>query len=127
MKYFNLSQLILRLAAGGMMLTHGYPKFLKLVNGDFAFADPIGLGVEVSLVLIVLAEFVCSILIVLGLYTRLATIPLIFTMLVAVIVVHGSDPFSRQELGLMYAAMLTAIALLGPGKFSIDSLRAKRK
>ncbi len=126
MKY-NLSQLILRLAAGGMMLTHGYPKFLKLISGNFAFGDPIGLGPEVSLVLTVFAEFVCSILIVLGLFTRLAAIPLIFTMLVAVFLVHGADPFSKQELGLMYAAMFTCIGLLGPGKFSIDSLRGRSK
>ncbi len=126
MKY-NLSQVILRLAAGGMMLTHGYPKFLKLISGNFAFGDPIGLGPEVSLVLTVFAEFVCSILIVLGLFTRLAAIPLIFTMLVAVFLVHGADPFSKQELGLMYAAMFTSIGLLGPGKFSIDSLRGRSK
>lgn len=127
MKYFNLSQLILRIAGGAMMLTHGYPKFLKLINGDFAFGDPIGLGEEVSLVLAVFAEFICSILIVLGLFTRWATIPLIFTMLVAVFIVHGSDPFSNKELGLMYAAMFIVIGLMGPGKFSVDSLRGRRK
>jgi putative oxidoreductase len=127
MKYFNLSQLILRVAAGGMMLTHGYPKFLKLSTGDFAFGDPIGLGVEVSLVLTVFAEFVCSILIVLGFFTRMAAIPLIFTMLVAVFVVHRSDPFSKQELGLMYAAMFAVIGLLGPGDLSIDHLRGRAK
>ncbi len=127
MKYFNLSQLILRLAAGGMMLTHGYPKFLRLLDGNFAFGDPIGLGPEVSLVLTVFAEFICSILVVLGFYTRLTTIPIIFTMLVAVFLVHGSDPFSKQELGLMYAAMFTAIGLLGPGKFSVDGARGHRK
>ena len=127
MKYFNVSQLILRIAAGGMMLTHGYPKFLKVINGNFSFGDPIGLGEEVSLVLAVFAEFICSILVVLGFYTRLATVPLIFTMLVAVFLVNGSDPFSKQELGLMYAAMFTAIGLMGPGKFSIDSARGNRK
>lgn len=63
MPFKNLSLLILRLAGGLMMLTHGYPKFRKLLSGDFSFADPIGLGEEFSLVATVFAEFICSILV----------------------------------------------------------------
>ncbi len=125
MKYANISLLLARIAAGGMMLTHGLPKLLKLINGNFTFADPIGLGQEVSLVLTVFAEFGCSVLIVLGLFTRLATIPLIFTMLVAVFIVHGDDPFSKQEFGLLYLSLFAIIALSGPGKYSIDHYRKR--
>ena len=35
---------LLRLIGGGFMLTHGYPKLMKVIGGDFGFADPFGLG-----------------------------------------------------------------------------------
>ncbi|GAA5042410.1 hypothetical protein GCM10011506_44860 [Marivirga lumbricoides] len=125
MKNANISLLIVRIAAGAMMLTHGYPKFLKLIAGDFAFADPIGMGQELSLILTVLAEFGCSILLILGLFTRWVAIPLAFTMLVAVFIVHGADPFSNKEFGLLYLALFLVAALSGPGKYSIDNYRRK--
>ena len=118
--------LILRIIGGGFMLTHGYPKFIKLLNGNMEFADPIGLGVGVSLFLTVFAEFICGILIFLGLGTRLASIPLFITMFVAAFVVHGEDPFARKEKALMYLLIYLAIFLFGSGKYSIDNL-IKRK
>ncbi len=56
----DFSLLLLRIAAGGFMLSHGYGKMTKLFDGNFAFADPIGLGVELSLVLTVFAEILCA-------------------------------------------------------------------
>ena len=103
-----------------MMLTHGYPKFQNLISGKMQFGDPIGLGVEVSLVLTVLAEFVCSILLILGLTTRYATIPLMIAMLVALLVVHINDPFARQEKAFFYLLSYLVILLSGPGKYSLD-------
>jgi putative oxidoreductase len=80
----NLWLLILRLSAGGFMLTHGYPKLTRLFDGgEIKFGDPIGIGPAASLVLAVFAEFLCAILVGLGLFTRLSSIPLIITMLVA--------------------------------------------
>lgn len=126
MPFRNLSLLLLRLAGGLMMLTHGYPKFMKLVKGDFSFADPLGLGEEVSLVATVFAEFICSILVALGLYTRLASVPILFTMMIAALVVHGSDPFGMQELGLLYAAVFAVTALNGGGNYSLDKIIRKK-
>ena len=116
----NLGLLILRLSAGGFMLTHGYPKLQRLLSGELRFSDPLGLGPEVSLVLAIFAEFLCSILVVLGLGTRLATLPLIVTMSVAAFISHGSDPFARKELALMYLVSFVVLLLNGGGKYSVD-------
>jgi len=118
----HLSVLLLRLAAGGFMLTHGYGKLQQLMTGEFQFADPIGVGPEVSLVLAVFAEFFCSLLVMLGLGTRLATIPLIVTMAVAAFIAHGADPFGRKEMALLYLVIYVVLLLTGSGKYSVDRL-----
>ena len=117
----HLSLLILRLVSGGFMLSHGIPKLLRMLEGDFRFADPLGLGSGVSLIMAVFAEVVCALLIVVGLGTRLASIPLIVTMAVAAFISHGSDPFARKELALFYLAGYFILLLLGSGKYSFDN------
>ena len=122
-----LGLLILRLALGGMMLTHGWPKLGRLMETPEKFADPIGLGPEITLALAVLSEFVCALLIMAGAWTRLACIPFVMTMLVAAFVVHGDDPFKKQELALLYGAGALALGLIGAGRFSVDAWLQARK
>lgn len=113
--------LLLRLAGGIFMLTHGIGKFSKLFGDDpIQFADPIGVGATASLALAVFSEVLCAILLIFGVGTRLAALPLLITMLVAAFIVHATDGFGRQELPLLYATLYLAIAIAGAGKFSID-------
>ncbi|RIJ48714.1 DoxX family protein [Maribellus luteus] len=122
----HFSLLILRVGTGAFMLTHGYPKLQRLLSGEFQFADPFGLGPGISLGLTVFAEFFCSILLILGLGTRLATIPLIVTMSVAAFIAHGADPFARKEMALLYLLSFVVLLFSGPGKISADQLLGKR-
>ena len=118
----SIGKLLLRLGFGGMMLTHGWPKLAKVIEtGKFAFGDPIGLGPTLSLILTIFAEFLCSILLIIGFKTKLAAIPLAFTMLVAALIAHGDDPFARKEKALLYLVGYIVIALLGPGQYSLDA------
>ena len=124
----NLGVLFLRVGIGLMMIVgHGYGKLQKYLNGDHAFGDPISLGEETSLLLTIFAEFVCSLLLIFGLFTRAALIPLLFTMLVALFLVHGSDPMGKQELPLMYALAYLTLFLIGPGKYSLDQVVFRAK
>lgn len=117
----NLMFMILRVAIGAFMLTHGYGKLqMATAGGEIQFMDPFGLGQAASLYLTIFAEFFCSILLIFGFATRLATIPLIVTMLVAIMMAHGSDPFEKKELALHYLVVYAVILVCGPGKFSID-------
>ncbi|QCX00017.1 DoxX family protein [Aggregatimonas sangjinii] len=110
---------ILRVGISAMMLVHGYGKLQMLINGE-EFGNPIGIGATPSLFLTVIGEFVCPLLIIIGLKTRLAAIPAAITMAVAAFIVHGADPFQKKELALLYFVVFVVIALTGPGKFSID-------
>lgn len=115
--------LMVRVAVGLSMLTHGWPKLTRLLEGgEISFGDPIGLGPVFSLILTVFAEFLCSLCIVLGLGTRLASIPLIITMGVAAFVVHGSDPFQRKELAILYMLFYILLLVTGSRKYSLDRL-----
>jgi len=103
------------------MLTHGLPKLLKLFGeAPITFSDPLGVGAVASLSLAVFAEAFCSALLMLGLGTRLATIPLMITMGVAILVIHAGDPFGKKELPLLYILIYLTIAAMGAGRFSID-------
>ena len=124
--FVDISLLLVRIAAGGFMFTHGFGKLQKLVNGNFEFGDPIRLGPEVSLGLTVFAEILCASLVLVGLFTRLAVIPLIITMLVAVFIVHADHDFGKKELGLFYLINYLVIFLSGAGKYSLDKLILKK-
>jgi putative oxidoreductase len=125
--YTNVAWLLLRLGAGLMMMyAHGWGKLSKFGELMEVFPDPIGLGSTVSLALTVFAEFFCALAIALGFLTRLAAMPLVITMLVAVLVVHADDPFGKKELALLYLLPLLTLILTGAGRFSLDAFIAKK-
>lgn len=132
--------LMLRVVVSGFMITHGWGKFQMVLKGKFAdFPDPLGIGSGASLVSAAFAEFICAILVALGVATRLACIPLAFTMCVAAFVIHADDPWTMtkgaerfmsgaskswgsKEPALLFAAVYASLVLTGPGKLSVDAL-----
>lgn len=120
--------LVVRVFIGFAMLSHGFPKLQMLLDGGkIEFFDFLGMGPTVSLVLTVFAEFACSILLILGLFTRVSLGFLIFTMIIAAFVVHGADPFEKREMSLIYLSVYLLMMIFGPGKFSVDHMIEKRK
>ena len=116
----SFALLILRASFGLMMITHGWPKLLSFLNDPTAFPDPIHIGSSLSHGLTVFAEFVCAILLVIGLGTRWAAIPLIVAMAVAAFVIHAGDPVGEKEMALLYLSAYTTILILGAGSYSLD-------
>ena len=117
----NFVLLLLRLAAGVFMLTHGIGKFSKLVGDEpIKFADPMGVGLTTSLALTVFAEVFCSAFLILGMATRLAAVPLFITMFVVVFIVKANKEFGDMELPLLYLFIYLVIAIAGAGKYSLD-------
>lgn len=123
----HLALLLMRLTFGIFMLVnHGMGKMERLLDGGtIRFADPLGLGAEVSLALAAGAETVCALLLALGLFTRLNAIPLIITMAVAAFMIHAGDPLSDKEPALMYLAAYTALFLMGGGDWSLQTVFSK--
>jgi len=114
--------LLLRLVVAVMMLTHGIPKLRKLSSGNIQFPPLFGLNAKSSLTLAVLAEVFCSLFLLVGLGTRLAAVPLIFTIVVAVFYIHLADPIGKKELGILYLSLYITLFFTGGGKYSLDHL-----
>ena len=126
-KGINVSLLIMRIGIALLMFTHGIPKIAKFSETPVQFMDILGLGATVSLCLAIFGEVVCSIFVMLGLGTRLAVIPLIFTMLVAAFYIHSADPFARKEPAMLYLIPYVMLLLAGSGKYALDHLLQQKR
>ena len=119
----DIGLLFFRIMIGGLMIVgHGYGKLMDATGEAPKFADPLGLGEGVSLWLAVGAEFFCGLLVIVGLATRLACVPLVITMVVAAFIVHGADPLGDKEMALVYGSSFVLLMLTGPGRLSLDGV-----
>lgn len=116
----DLAIAILRIGTAAIMLTHGTSKLFRILEGDMDFRDPIGLGPELSLIFITFAEFFCALLVLIGVGTRIAAIPLITGMTIVFFVVHSDDPFSQSEKALIFLFLFSVLFITGGGKYSLD-------
>lgn len=111
--------LLLRIGFAIGLMTHGYGKFIRIFQGDFKFGDPIGIGSTPSLILTAFGEFIAPIFIIIGWKTRLFSIFPAITMLVAFLIAHDGDPFSRKEKALIYLIAFVALIFTGHGKYAL--------
>lgn len=124
----DLVLLLVRIFVGFAMLSHGYPKLQQLLSGEeIQFYDFMGIGEKASLFCAVFAEFVCSIFLILGLFSRIALFFLAFTMVVAGFIIHSSDPFKKMEMSLLYLSIFLLLFAFGPGKYSVDAMISRKR
>ncbi len=117
----DLGLLLLRIAGSGLMLTHGVPKLMNYFGEEpIQFGNPIGIGSGPSHFLVMFAEVFCAFLVLIGLKTRWAAIPVVIDMLVAAFIAHAADPIGAREKSLLFAAIFISIFLMGPGRYSLD-------
>jgi len=120
----DIGLLIIRLLFGILLIYgHGFGKVATILGGDeIQFMDPIGIGATLSFYLAALAESICALLIILGLYTRIASIILLINFAV-IFIFHAfmvGDGFSILELRYFYLFTILALFFSGPGKYSLD-------
>jgi len=121
-----MALLFFRVVVSGALMTHGYGKFMRLLEGNIWGRTHLFFNEEISMSLVVFSEFICPMFVAIGLGTRLFTIPIIYMFVVIVFDVHLEDPFTKMEKGLLFLTSYVTIFLLGPGKFSADNQISKK-
>jgi len=122
----NAGLALLRIFAGvALAFSHGIGKLPPkegLINrtAEFGFPIPAFFAWAAGL-----SEFLGGIFLALGFLTRISSFFIAFTMLVALIGVHGADPFNKQELAFMYFFVAIAFLLKGASDWSVDNYLRK--
>ncbi len=122
---FNFAMLVLRVGLGVLMLSHGYSKLIHFNGMRGSFINFLGMGSTLSLSLDIFAEFFCSVFLIIGLFTRLAVIPILIAMSVALFKAHHGQLFGAGERAAIYLACCITILFCGPGKVSVDGMIGK--
>lgn len=122
---FNIAILLLRITAGGLLMHHGYYKLVNFGGLKNKFMNFLGMGSTLSLTFATFAEFFCALFVLLGLFTRLAAIPVIITMCVALFKANNGDFFGDGEMAALYLGAYLVLLFVGPGRISIDSMFGK--
>ena len=121
----SMALLVARLWFGlTMLFNHGFEKLAHFKDIIGTFPDPLGFGQEASLVLVILAEVLGSLLLTVGLLTRLAASVLVIDMFVAFLMVHKTAMTGQGggELAFLYLAGYIALLIAGGGLFSLDTV-----
>jgi putative oxidoreductase len=121
----NAGLLILRVGIATLLLPGGYQKIANFATIKTQFVNFLGLGPTVSLALCIFAEFFCSLLILAGLFTRLATIPLIINFLVIIFMVGAKDVWGKDVHVWLYLLVYITLLFTGPGRYSVDGSMRK--
>ena len=123
---------VLRAVVGLIFLAHGAQKlFGKGVGVVAGMTEGLGIPLPVlAAVALILVELASGAALILGLFTRLAAVPLAFSMLVATLMVHLPNGFFAREGGIEYTLLLTvacvALAMMGAGEAALDRVLARR-
>ena len=85
------------------------------------FPNPLSIGKFPSLIFALIADGICSILIILGLFTRISTMLIFINLLVALIIIHQAN-FTEihGELAAIYLMITLILFCYGPGNMSLD-------
>ncbi len=110
--YFDTGILILRVFVPLLLIPHGYDKLLNFLDGAADFPDPL---------------HVAPVLIIFGLFTRLASVVEIVHFLVVAFMMHANEPLDAKEHALLYLIPNVMLLLTGAGKYSLDNLFFKKK
>jgi putative oxidoreductase len=123
---FNFSMLLLRVSTGlWIMIKHGLDKLQNFSTIEPHFYNFLGIGSNLSLALAIFAELFCGMLVVLGLFTRLAVIPIIIMLLVAAFNAKATQPLMNKELDFLYLIPFAVLLFCGAGRVSVDGMMSK--
>ncbi|MBV4467015.1 DoxX family protein [Pseudomonas sp. SWRI79] len=117
----DVGLLFLRVSGGLFLLwVHGLPKLLDFNAQLQLIEDPFHLGADLTLSLAIFAEVLCPLLIVAGVLVRLACLPILFVLLVALLIVHPQWSVAEGQFGWLLLILFTSVFIAGPGRLALN-------
>jgi putative oxidoreductase len=127
----DLGRLVLRVTLAVLLLFHGVSKLIGGVGFITGMLEKAGLPAGLGY-LVYVGEVIAPLLLLLGVWTRLAAIIVAGNMIVAVLLVHTKQFFTMSQTGGwalelqgMYFFAAIALALLGAGRYSVGGRAGK--
>jgi putative oxidoreductase len=128
----DLGLLLIRVMLGVLMAFYGYEKlihFNEMATSDFWSKNIsfLGMSGSVPLALTIFAEFFCSLLLILGLFSRFSLVVLAFCMGYIFLVVFPLEILSKGQNGyefntsFTYFILYISLLFTGVGKYSLDA------
>ncbi|AQT95066.1 MULTISPECIES: DoxX family protein [Pseudomonas] len=113
----DLGLLFLRISGALFLLwVHGLPKLLNYNEQLKLIEDPFHLGATITLLLAIFAEVLCPLLIIAGVLVRLACLPILAVLLIALWVVHPEWTLFEGQFGWLLLIIFTTLLISGPGR-----------
>ena len=113
--------LFLRISSSLFLLwVHGLPKLLNYSAQLQVIEDPFHLGVSLTLMLAIFAEVLCPLLIVAGVFVRLACLPILCVLLIALLIVHPQWSLDEGQFGWLLMMLFTSLLIAGPGRLALN-------
>ena len=122
---FNFATLLLRIVFGILLMNHGDDKLAHFSATASNMPSLFGMGSNITAALVIFAEFFCALFVVLGLFTRMACIPILICMGYALFKAHNGDIFGQGQTAALFLTGFTALLIIGPGKVSVDGMIGK--
>ncbi|MBM9489575.1 DoxX family protein [Pseudomonas sp. ICBG1301] len=115
-RHQDIGLLFLRVSGALFLLwVHGLPKLLDYSAQLKVIEDPFHLGANLTLLLAIFAEVLCPLLIIAGVLTRLACLPILAVLLIAMLVVHPEWTLFEGQFGWLLLIIFTSVLISGPG------------
>ncbi|MGH8384295.1 MAG: DoxX family protein [Pseudomonas sp.] len=109
-----------------LMLAHGLPKLLNFQHELGLIEDPFGMGSTLTLSLAIFAEVLCPVLIILGVLTRLSTLPILFLLAVSVMLVHPQWSLAEGQFAWLLLIIFSTIFIAGSGRLALGWNSSRR-
>jgi putative oxidoreductase len=125
---FDCGILLLRVAVSlEIAIVHGFKKIGVGVAQAENIPNPLHLPEAFNSVFAIAANIIFPFFVLIGLFTRLATLPTLAVTLTGYFVVHWNDSLLQRDTPFIYSLIFLVILILGPGKYSIDNAIYKKR
>jgi putative oxidoreductase len=109
-----------------VLLVHGLPKAMHYTSQAAAIEDPLHIGKTLTLCFAIFGEVFCPLLMIAGIGTRVAALPILLITLMALAVVHRDWTLEQGQFAWMLLIIFGTVAIAGAGRYRISALLGSR-